>query len=314
MSEIRLYYRENGRIKISRDISFLKKNPLENFVWIDLNDVNEEIESQLEDFLKIYIQEEEEIEEIEISSRYVETADTIIANSNFLLDNFEKEPVSFILKNNILISVRSCELKSFHETTKKMAASPKNYVNGFQVFTLLLETRVELDADMIEDLTSEVKTLSQTMIMKDIDEGILISIKNLQEKTMLLRENIIDKHRVVSNMLRSEMFPNELYSKLSMVIKDINSLLDHTKFNFDRLDYLQDTYLGLINIEQNKIIKIFTVVTVIFMPPTLIGTIYGMNFKYMPEIEWQWGYGFCLLFMVVSSVLILWFFKKKKWL
>ena len=123
MSEIRLYYRENGRIKISRDISFLKKNPLENFVWIDLNDVNEEIESQLEDFLKIYIQEEEEIEEIEISSRYVETADTIIANSNFLLDNFEKEPVSFILKNNILISVRSCELKSFHETTKKMAAT-----------------------------------------------------------------------------------------------------------------------------------------------------------------------------------------------
>ena len=150
--------------------------------------------------------------------------------------------------------------------------------------------------------------------MKDIDEGILISIKNLQEKTMLLRENIIDKHRVVSNMLRSEMFPNELYSKLSMVIKDINSLLDHTKFNFDRLDYLQDTYLGLINIEQNKIIKIFTVVTVIFMPPTLIGTIYGMNFKHMPEIEWQWGYVFCLLFMVISSVLILWFFKKKKWL
>ena len=121
------------------------------------------------------------------------------------------------------------------------------------------DSRVELDADMIEDLTSEVKTLSQTMIMKDIDEGILISIKNLQEKTMLLRENIIDKHRVVSNMLRSEMFPNELYSKLSMVIKDINSLLDHTKFNFDRLDYLQDTYLGLINIEQNKIIKIFTI-------------------------------------------------------
>ena len=121
MSEIRLYYRENGRIKISRDISFLKKNPLENFVWIDLNDVNEEIESQLEDFLKIYIQEEEEIEEIEISSRYVETADTIIANSNFLLDNFEKEPVSFILKNNILISVRSCELKSFKKKKKKMA-------------------------------------------------------------------------------------------------------------------------------------------------------------------------------------------------
>ena len=113
MSEIRLYYRENGRIKISRDISFLKKNPLENFVWIDLNDVNEEIESQLEDFLKIYIQEEEEIEEIEISSRYVETADTIIANSNFLLDNFEKEPVSFILKNNILINSQNhCNTKN----------------------------------------------------------------------------------------------------------------------------------------------------------------------------------------------------------
>ncbi len=102
---------------------------------------------------------------------------------------------------------------------------------------------------------------------------------------MLLRENIIDKQRTVSSMLRSEFISAELQPKLTIIIKDINSLVEHIKFSFDRLDYLQDTFLGYVNIEQNKIIKIFTIVSVIFMPPTLIASIYGMNFDIMPELD-----------------------------
>jgi len=99
-----------------------------------------------------------------------------------------------------------------------------------------------------------------------------------------------------------------------MMIKDVNSLMDHTSFSFDRLEYLQDTFLGLINIEQNKIIKIFTVASVVFLPPTLVASIYGMNFAGMPELNWKLGYPFALALIILSSLLTLWIFKRKGWL
>jgi magnesium transporter len=315
MSELRLFYHENGRLKMSKDINTLKKVPLTSFIWIDLNDVAEEVEDQLEDFLKIYIQEEEEIEEIEISSRYIETADTIVANSKFLLDNYTQEAVSFILKNNILVSVRGATLKSFNETVKKLFANSKNYTNGYLVLVAILETRVEIDADMIEDTTQEITALSNTLKSDaDAEDDVLIAIKNLQEKTMSIREAIIDKQRVVSNMLKSSLFPSELKPKLTIIIKDINSLFEYTRFNFDRLDFLQDTFMGLVNTQQNQIIKIFTILTVIFMPPTLIASIYGMNFSHLPGSQMVSGFWLCILLMVATVVIILFYFKRKKWL
>ena len=313
MSEFKLFYHKDGAIKVSRSLDFLKKTPTDQFLWIDLNDGGEEVESQLEDFLKIYIQEEEEMIEIETSSRYIETCDTLVVNANFLLDTYDKNPVSFILKNNILISVRSEELVSFTETVKKIFTNPQNYPTGYHIFLTILETRIEYDADMIENITQEITNLSDTI--QNADKDALMEIKNLQEKTMMFRENIIDKQRAVSNMLRSNLVPDDLRSKLTILIKDINSLLEHIRFSFDRLDYLQDTFLGLLNIEQNKIIKIFTVISVIFMPPTLIASIYGMNFPGMPEIEWgAKGYVFSLSLMIFSSMFILIYFKKKKFL
>jgi magnesium transporter len=98
------------------------------------------------------------------------------------------------------------------------------------------------------------------------------------------------------------------------MIKDIGSLIEHNKFAFERLEYLQDTFIGLVNIEQNRIIKIFTVATVAFMPPTLIASIYGMNFSFIPELNWNYGYLFAIGLMVLSSVLTLSYFKKKNWL
>lgn len=314
MAEVKLFYHKDGIVRLSRSLDFLKSNPIGSFLWIDLNDVDEEIENELEDFLKIYIQEEEEMIEIEMSSRYIETNDTVVVNSNFLLSNFETDPVSFILKNNILVTVRSQELISFHETVKKISANPRNYPTGAHVLVALLETRVEFDADMIENMTQKITQLSNSLTLQEADEELLSEIKNLQEKTMMLRENIIDKQRTVSSLLRSEFIPPELHPKLTIVIKDINSLVEHIKFSFDRLDYLQDTFLGYVNIEQNKIIKIFTIVSVIFMPPTLIASIYGMNFDIMPELQEKWGYPGAVILMIISSLFILYYFKKKKWL
>ena len=313
MSEFKLFYHKDGAVKISRSIDFLKQIPEEQILWIDLNDVDEEIESKLEDFLKIYIQEEEEMIEIETSSRYIETRDTLVVNANFLLGTYDKNPVSFILKNNILISVRNEDLSSFTETVKKIFANPHNYPTGYHVFMTIFETRIEFDADMIENITQGITNMSNSI--QDANEDALIEIKNLQEKTMMFRENIIDKQRAVSNMIRSNLVPDDLRSRLTILIKDINSLLEHIRFSFDGLDYLQDTFLGLLNIEQNKIIKIFTIISVIFMPPTLIASIYGMNFPGMPEIEWGWkGYVFSLSLMILSSMVILIFFKRKKYL
>jgi magnesium transporter len=299
---------------MSRSIEFLKTTPVKNFLWIDLNNVDEEIESELEDYLKIYIQEEEEMVEIEMSSRYMETADSLVVNSNFLLGNYECEPVSFILKNNILITVRSEDLVSFQETIKKISANPKMYPTGYHVLVAILETRVELDADMIERMTQQITSLSNSISIKEADEELLLEIKDLQEKTMMLRENIIDKQRAVSSMLKSELIPRELHARITILVKDINSLLEHIRFSFDRLDYLQDTFLGFVNIEQNKIIKMFTVISVIFMPPTLIASVYGMNFDIMPELKWKYGYEFSLALMVAAVGIILFYFKRKKWL
>jgi magnesium transporter len=312
MSEFKLFYHKDGAIKISRSLEFLKKTPTDQFFWIDLNDADEEVEAQLEEFLKIYIQEEEEMIEIETSSRYIETRDTLVVNANFLMSDYEKNPVSFILKNNILVSVRSENLGSFTETVKKVFANPENYPTGYHVFLTLMETRVEFDADMIEDITREITHLSNSI--QNAGEDALLGIKNLQEKTMMFRENAIDKQRAVSNMLKSSLVPDDLRPRLTILIKDINSLIEHIRFSFDRLDYLQDTFLGLLNIEQNKTIKIFTIVSVIFMPPTLIASIYGMNFIEMPELNWKFGYLFSIFLMVISSLVILIYFRRKKFL
>jgi len=315
MSELRLFYHEGNKIKISKSLDILTKIDMSSIFWIDLNDVALDVETRLEQFLKIYIQEDEEIEEIEISSRYIETDDSMVANSNFLLDNFTLEPVSFILKNGILVSVRDVELRSFNETVKKIFANPNAFPTGYHVLVALLETRVEYDADVIEDITDLITNLSMSMnAVEDPDEDVLIRIKDLQEKVMVVRQTIIDKQRIISNMLKSRLFPKELLPRLTIIIKDINSLFEYTRFGFERLDYLQDTFLGMVNIQQNKIIKIFTVVSVIFLPPTLIASMYGMNFKFMPELTWKMGYPFAILLMILFTGVILIYFKKNKWL
>lgn len=316
MSELKIFYKDdNEKIRVARSINALKDLDKHDIVWIDLLDVSDKTEDTLEGFLKIDIQEDEEMEEIEMSSRYIQTDDSIVANSNFLKDDYSVEPVNFIIKNNILVTTRDNELGSFNETMKKMFVNARNFPNGYHVMVALMETRVEKDADMIEDTTDLITNLSGKINAKEeMDEEVLIQIKDLQEKVTLIRQNVMDKQRVISNLLKCDFFPPELQPRLTMVIKDINSLLDYTRFGFDRLDYLQDTFLGLVNIEQNNIIKIFTVVNIVFLPPTLIASMYGMNFDFMPELHWHYGYLWAICLMIVFTLAVLLFFRLKKWL
>jgi magnesium transporter len=318
MAGITLYYQEKDEIRVSKDLDLLRQRPISDFVWIDMNDVSRSTEETLGNILKIYILEEWEIEEIESSSRYSESEDYIVANSNFLQlvgNEFHEESVSFILKNNILISVRDYDLPSFSETERKVVISPRQYNSGYSIFVTLMATRIDYDADMIENIAHEISTLSRSMTSsKEVDEKLIHKIKNLQEKSMTMLENIIDKQRVVSSMLKSVKFPPSEKPVLSIIIKDINSLIDHSKFNFERLEYLQNTFLGMVNIEQSKIIKIFTVMTIVFMPPTLIASIFGMNFDHLPASGLWAGFYLIIALMICVSVGMLWFFRMKKWL
>jgi magnesium transporter len=283
-----------------------------------MNNVSRATEETLEDILKIYILEDWEIKEIESSSRYSESEEYTVTNSNFLQlthDGFREENVSFILKNNMLISVRDCDLRSFSETERKVVTSPHLYASGFSILVTLMATRIDYDADLIENITREISELSRSMTAaREVDGELIHKIKNLQEKSMTLLETLIDKQRVISSMLKSVRFPADGKPVLAIVISDINSLIEYSKFNFERLEYLQDTLLGMVNMEQNKIIKIFTVVTIIFMPPTLVASIYGMNFDHLPGAHFGPGFYMAIIVMIIASAGMLWFFRRKKWL
>lgn len=273
----------------------------------------------IETYFDIKYSSEEETQEIESSSRFSELDNEIIINSSFLSvrqHGFEYCPVSMILEKGILFTYRDDDIKTFSESVKKIKSNPTSYTNGYQILCTLLEICIDQDADLIENIAKEISELNKILkaTNEKVDEQDLLKISSLQNDNMLLRENIIDKQRMVSALLKSNSFPYDKIDLLRIMIKDISSLLEHNKFAFERLEFLQDTFMGLINIEQNRIIKIFTVATVAFMPPTLIASIYGMNFTNMPELNWKYGYGTAILLMLISSFGTIIYFKKKKWL
>ncbi len=316
---LRIYYKKDKRLAKEGDINLLRSIPINDLVWVDLQNSTVEEKVTIETYFDIKYSSEEESSEIESSSRFNELDDELIINSNFLsLRNQEIDycPVSIVLEKGILFTYRDDDLKTFGESVKKIKSNPGSFKNGHQILLTLLETGIEQDADIIEGLAKDIADLNKrlTLNRKRSDEEILLKIASFQNYNILMRENIIDKQRLVSSLMKSSLFPEDYMNVLRIMIKDIGSLIEHNKFAFERLEYLQDTFMGLINIEQNRIIKIFTVATVAFMPPTLIASIYGMNFKVMPELEWDLGYYLAILLMVLSSVLTLLYFKKKDWL
>lgn len=315
---ITVFTKSSNKIQQVHHLDLSEESDFENIIWIDMHQPTDAERTRVEKVMEVCLQTPQQAEEIESSSRYFETDTLVIANSNFLVHSngsFIPQAVSFILKDHILISLRNSDLKSFSDTVKKIETYPRAYITGYHIFVTLFETRIDLDADIVEHIVKDISHISKRITLdKELNEKMILEITKFQENTMSIRENIMDKQRVVSGILKSERFPHEVYPKLRVMIKDIGSLLEHTSFSFERLEYLQDSFIGLINIEQNKIIKIFTVFSVIFMPPTLIASIYGMNFKIFPELEWAWGYAFALTLMLASSLGSIIYFKRKKWL
>jgi magnesium transporter len=326
---ITIYLKQYNKIIRNADTELFDELGFDDILWIDMVQPSIKEQKAVENFMEISLQTKQQVEEIESTSKYSESENAIISNSNFFVptgDSFEVEPVSFILSNEgVLVSVRQADMRTFRESEKRLQMNYRSFSTGYHILISLLEVRIDFDADLVEMVGKQVSSLSKDITKEDsIDKAILLRISTLQERTMVLRENIFDRQRVLSGILRSERFPNDIYPRLQLMIKDVNSLISHTDFSFQRLDYIQDSALGLINIEQNEVVKIFSVAAVIFMPATLVASIYGMNFRFMPELEWVYtlsngfqiplGYIFALCLMVLASGLTIGFFRYKKWL
>lgn len=315
---ITIYLKQFNKIVRNADVKLFDELGYDDILWIDLLSPTIKEQKAVENFMEINLQTWQQVEEIESSSKYSETENAIICNSNFFMpytDNFAIEPVSFIIAEGVLVSVRNAEFRTFTEAAKRLQMNYRAYATGYHLLVSVLEVRIDYDADLVEALAKNIAVLSKEVSTSEhIDREILKRISHLQENTMLIRENIFDRQRVLSGIQRSERFPNDVYPRLTLMIKDVNSLINHADFSSERLDYLQDTALGLINIEQSNVTKIFTVAALFFMPPTMIASIYGMNFTHIPEVQWRLGYPFALGLMVLVAVLTYLFFRWKKWL
>ena len=314
---IQIFYKEKGKVATSNSLEFLEDLGMDDVIWIDLFTPDGEEKRFVEAFLDTSLSSRAQAEEIESSSRYSETETTISVNTNFLLpgpDEYSMESVSFVLCEGIIVSIRNAKLRSFTDVQRKVQIYPGMFPTGYHILCSIIENRIDLDADMIELMAKEIDTYSKKVSTgKDVNEEFLLDINQLQENTMLVRENVVDKQRMVSSMMKSDKLPRDIFSKLAVINKDIVSLLNHTNFSFERLDYLQNTVLGLINLDQNRIMKIFTFVSLLLMPPTLVASIYGMNVK-LPEAGGYLDFIILLSVMALTIIAVIVIFKRKRML
>jgi magnesium transporter len=316
---ITIYLKQHGKIIRNAEPDQLEELDYNDVVWIDLLSPSVKEQKAVEDYLDIDLLTRQQVEEIESSSKYAETEQSIVANSIFFVprdEGFSLEPVSFTLTEGLLVTVREAESRTFSEMGKRLQANSKPYPTGFHLFVSILEIRIDLDADIVEAEARRISQLSG-QVGGDVrsNEQLIRHINSIQESMMTIREGIFDRQRVLSGVLRSEHFPNDVYPRLQLMMRDVASLISHTDFSFERLNYLKDTVMGLINIEQNKTTKIFTVASVFFMPATLIASMYGMNIKLPWDKEpGMIPFAITMGLMIAASAATLGFFRYKKWL
>ncbi len=317
---IQLYFRKNQKQATIRpdlkDPEFELPNSL---FWVDVVAPSQEEIDWLEKRLEIKFPTLQEAQEIEFSSRYNERDEIISIHTYFLLGSYASiinETISFLLRGDILVSIRHRELGFFDDIVSRILSTHRQHEDGFYVLTTIFEIRTDFAADILELCGKNISRMTRSILSRDRDvlNGAFDSVASMQESVMIVRENIADKQRVLFSLLKSDLFPEDLAERVRTILRDINSLIQYTEFLFERMDYLQSTLQGILNAEQSQVIKIFTVMSVVFLPPTLIASIYGMNFAYMPELHWQGSYPVVIVLMVLSSILPIWIFKKRGWL
>lgn len=314
---VKILYRSGAEILSTQTEAELAAISRENVLWIDMLQPTGEQKRFVEQYLGTEIQSRAEAEEIESSSRFFEEGGAIFANTNFLSpadDEMLMDAVSFILVNGVLTTIREIPLRSLNTLQLKMQALPDEYPDGNTVFVDIMDRRVDLDADIVELISKDVTRYSRRINQdEDINEDFLLDINQLQQNAMNVRANMVDKQRLISNLLKSKIFPKdaELRERLGIILQDIASLVNHISFTFERLEYMQETVIGIINLDQNRIMKVFTFVSILLMPATLVASFYGMNVR-LPLARWEWAWLAIIAIMVLLMAAMIWYFFKRK--
>jgi magnesium transporter len=317
------YARKNGTI---RGAQLGLDDPLpDETLWIDLREPTSEERHKVNQILGIEVPTREEMQEIEISSRLYQEAGAVYMTATLMAQTETDTPVSgpatFVLAAHRLVTLRYLDSTPFRAYVVQIGRSGGRLASGEELLGGLLDAVVDRIADNLERVQHDMDSLSSEIFARDKGkatnfEQLLRRIGRAQVLTSRARESLVSLGRLITFLGRlsegqNETGPGHTFSTLS---RDIVSLSDHSSYLSNNINFLLDATLGLINNEQTNTIKIFSVAAVVFLPPTLIASVYGMNFKNIPELNWALGYPLSLVLMVASIVGTYWFFKIRKWL
>ncbi|RZJ13049.1 MAG: magnesium/cobalt transporter CorA [Rubrivivax sp.] len=323
---------DNGRLKgglFQEEIETAEDLAQSRPVWVDLESPSSEEKGWIRDRFGLTIPENIVDEDLEESARfYEEDNGELHIRSDFLIEGGNDDDpaakparnvrVAFILFNNVLFSIHNEDLPVFRLLRLRARRIPALIEDAKDVLLKLYDADAEYSADVLEGIYDKLEAVSARVLKSDVTDSeageVLGSIAREEDLNGRIRRNMMDTRRAVSFMMRSRMLNAEQFEESRQILRDIDSLDSHTAFLFDKINFLMDATVGFININQNKIIKIFSVASVALLPPTLIASIYGMNFKNMPELESQWGYPFALVLMLLSVAAPFIYFRRKGWL
>jgi magnesium transporter len=318
----------NGRL-FQEEIESLEELSKFQPIWVDLESPTLEEKRWVKQYYGLSIPEDAMDEDIEESARfYEEDNGELHIRSDFLIADEEPRTVrvAFILNlvnetlksKGVLFSIHDEDVPVFRLIRMRARRAPGLIEDAKEVLLKLFDADAEYSADTLEGIYDELEAVSTQVLSGDVTDAlageVLAAIARQEDLNGRIRRNVMDTRRAVSFMMRSKMLNAEQFEEARQILRDIESLDNHTAFLFDKINFLMDATVGFININQNKIIKIFSVASVALLPPTLIASIYGMNFQHMPELTQAWGYPAALILMVASALVPMLYFRRRGWL
>lgn len=298
------------------------QDDLRSALWIDVVEPEEVDRQRVQDELGQSLATSPELDDIEASARFFEDEDGLHIHSFFYYedadDRASNTTVAFTIHDGRLFTLRERDLPAFR--LYRMRARYQSMVEGnaYELLLDLFETKIEQLADEIENIYSSLESLSGTIMAgrhpnEGFDEA-LSELSELEDRGWKVRLCLMDTQRALNFLVRKARLPSSLLEQAREVLRDIESLVPHNESIFQKVTFLMQAAMGFINIEQSRIIKIFSVVSVVFLPPTVVASSYGMNFTNMPELQWEYGYPAALALMVAAALAPYFYFKWKKWL
>ncbi len=317
---LNIFKHKNKIFKKINTLKHIKKEKLKRNYWIDLINPSNIEKIYIEKTFNQKIIKNLELLNIEYSARFFKDKNGLHIHSFFVEKNIEDYmniyTVAFIIHKNKLYSLREKDLKIFKIYKHEIINKKTKYKNIYNLLIDLFEIKIEQLAYETEIISNDLENLTSIILKYQNNQKFNISISILSKKedmTSKIRICLIDTKRAIKFLIRKINF-NDIQKKISKeIITDIESLLTYNESLFQKINFLMQSAMGFLNIEQNSILKIFSIISVIFLPPTLISSIYGMNFKYMPELNWHYGYPITIAIMFLSGLIPYTYFKFKKW-